>query len=450
MAEQIYMFEIFVKRIELKIEPYVKDAYELEQEEIARKKEEERRAALEALKKPKKGKKPKKPKKPKKKKGKKGKKGPVGPSEEELKLMQTCTVQMRCLPVFDFLIAHDNFIAPPPPPPPPKKKKGKKGKKKPKPKPKKKKKGKKKKPPAFKRELPSEPLPQPPYFGVGNTLIFVSRPSTLEDILRRTPIYVTVWNREENFECIGFCNVHWHESFFECIQKSAELNPAIMDQTEFRDTSKPIIMTNTVELLRPLRCEHNFVASGEVHFFIRLSCLGNKVLSSFIQLPEMERIPGRKYIVDDWKLKDLEVVRHWLGTVIEDVPPVAYFYGAPDIMRNPIIPEEELHVYEEFTVPYTSSELAILAMGFPKGPCGGINCPKRMDYRGSQHKFIPGEYIRLGKDEKRYQHGLYVNERDVHGPCGRLDCPLAKKVRAYICNEGAYKTCKKPCPKDYY
>ncbi|XP_046971914.1 uncharacterized protein LOC124538773 [Vanessa cardui] len=422
--EQIFMIEVFVKKIVLKIEPPEKDEYELKMEEEERKREAEALAAAEAAKK---GKKEKPAKK-----GKKGKEPPM-PSEEEMKFMQTCTMQFNCLPLFDFYVAHDNFIPPPPPPPPGK------GKKPPKPK------GKKGKAQPIKIELPSEPLPQPPYFGVGNSIMFLSRPSKLEEVLRKTPIYITVWNRDQEMNCIGFCVIEWHESFFDCLKRSAELNPVNMDQAEYRDTSRPEMVTNTVELTRPLQCEEDLKASGEIEFFIRLTCMGNRVISYFVALPEMERLPGRKYLSDDLKLKDVEVVRHWEGTTIDAVPPVAYFFGAPDIIREPIKPVEEPKVYDDFVAPYTSSELAILAMGFPKGPCGGTNCPKRMEYRGSQHQFIHGETVK-GK----YQHGQFVNKRDVHGPCGRLDCPLAKKVRAYLCSEGSYKPCRKPCNKDYY
>ncbi|VVC93564.1 uncharacterized protein LOC126971832 [Leptidea sinapis] len=429
--EQIFMIEVFVKKIILKVEPPVKDEYELKMEAEEQRREAEALAAAEAAKKGKKGKKPPKPKK-----GKKGKEPPL-PSEEEMKFMQTCTLQMNCLPLFDFYVAHDNFIAPPPPLPP-----GKKGKKAKPPKPKK---GKKGKVVPRKIILPSEPLPQPPYFGVGNSVMFLSRPSKLEEVLRKTPIYVTVWNRDQEMNCVGFCIVEWHESFLDSLKTAGELNPVDMQQAEYRNTTRPEMVTNTIELKRPLLCEEDLKSSGEIEFFIRLSCLGNRVVSYFVSLPEMERLPGRKYLNDDLKLKDVEVVRHWEGTAIEAVPPVAYFFGAPDITREPIRPVEEPKVYDDFVAPYTSSELAILAMGFPKGPCGGTNCPKRMEYRGSQHLFIHGEKVK-GK----YQHGLFVNKRDVHGPCGRLDCPLAKKVRAYLCSEGSYKPCKKPCCKDYY
>ncbi|XP_050354786.1 uncharacterized protein LOC126776364 [Nymphalis io] len=422
--EQIFMIEVFVKKIVLKIEPPEKDEYELKMEAEERKREAEALAAAEAAKK---GKKEKPPKK-----GKKGKEPPL-PSEEEMKFMQTCTMQFNCLPLFDFYVAHDNFIPPPPPPPPGK------GKKPPK------QKGKKGKVQPVKIELPSEPLPQPPYFGVGNSIMFLSRPSKLEEVLKKTPIYITVWNRDQEMNCIGFCIIEWHESFFDCLKRSAELNPVNMDQAEYRDTSRPEMVTNTVELIRPLQCEEDLKASGEIEFFIRLTCMGNRVISYFVALPEMERLPGRKYLSDDLKLKDVEVVRHWEGTTIDAVPPVAYFFGAPDIIREPIKPVEEPKTYDDYVAPFTSSELAILAMGFPKGPCGGTNCPKRMEYRGSQHQFIHGETLK-GK----YHHGQFVNKRDVHGPCGRLDCPLAKKVRAYLCSEGSYKPCRKPCNKDYY
>ncbi|XP_075984697.1 uncharacterized protein LOC142982189 [Anticarsia gemmatalis] len=429
--EQIFMIEVFVKKIILKVEPPEKDEYELKQEAEEKKREAEALAALEAAMKGKKGKGGGKAG------GKKGKKGkePPGPSEEEMKFMQTCTVQMNCLPLFDFYVAHDNFIAPPPPAPPPKK-----GKKPPKPK-----KGKKGKEPPRKIVLPSEPLPQPPYFGVGNSVMFLSRPSKLEEVLRKTPIYITVWNRDQEMNCVGFCVVDWHESFFDCLHRASDLNPVDMDKAEFRDTSKPEMITTTLEMTRPLQCEEDLKSSGEVEFYLRLSCLGNSIVSYFVSLPEMERLPGRKYLSDDLKLKDVEVVRHWEGTVIDAVPPIAYFFGAPDIMREPIRPVEEPVLYEDYVAPFTQDELAILAMGFPKGPCGGTNCPKRMDYRGSQHQFIPGEMVK-GK----YQQGQFVNKRDVHGPCGRLDCPLAKKVRQYLCAEGSYKPCKKPCCRDYY
>lgn len=428
--EQIFMLEVFVKKIILKIDPIEKDEYELRMEAEEKRRQEEALAFALANAKGKK-KKPPKPKKPKK--GKKGK-VPPGPSEEELKYMQTCTVQMNCLPLFDFYVAHDNFVAPPPPEPP-----GKKGKKKAKPK---KKKG---KAVPFKLPLPSEPLPQPPYFGVGNSVMFLSRPSSLEEQLRKTPLYISVWNRDQDMNCIGFCIVEWHESFMNCLQKASEFNPVNLDQAKYRDSRRQEMVTNTVVLTRPLQCEEDLKTSGEVEFYIRLSCLGNRILTYFVNLPEMERLPGRKYLTDDLKLKDLEIVRHWEGTSICAVPPVAYFFAAPDIMKEPFRPVEEKVLYEDFVAPFTRSELAILSMGFPKGPCGGTNCPKRMDYRGSQHQFIHGETVK-GK----YQQGMFVNKRDVHGPCGRLDCPLAKKIRTYLCNEGSYKPCKKPCCKDYY
>ncbi|KAJ8711614.1 hypothetical protein PYW08_008568 [Mythimna loreyi] len=440
--DQIFMIEVYVKKIILKIDPPVKDEYELAQEAEEKRKEAEALAALEAALLAKQKKKKKKPAA--KKKGKKGKKKkePPMPSEEEMKYMQTCTMEMNCLPVFNFVVAHDNFVAPPPPPPPPKKGKGK---KKAKPKPKKKGKKGKKKPIPWKIVLPSEPLPQPPFFGVGNSVMFLERPSKLEETLRKTPIYITVYNRDQEFGCTGFCIVEWHKSFFDCLQRAADLNPVNYDLAEFRDSRKPEMVTNTVEMVRPLQCEEDLKASGEVEFYIRLTCLGSRVISYFVALPEMERIPGRKYLYDDLRVKDLEVVRHWDGTVIDEVPPVAYFFTAPDITREPIRPPEELVQYEDFVAPFTRSELAILAMGFPKGPCGGTNCPTRMEYRGSQHQFIPGEY-----QKGKYQHGQFVNKRDVHGPCGRIDCPLAKKVRTYLCTEGSYKPCMKPCCKDYY
>lgn len=431
--EQVFMIEVFVKKIILKLEPPVKDEWELAQEEEERRKEAERLAALEAAAALKKGKKGKKAKPKKKGKKGKGKKGPAGPSEEELKYMKTCTLQMNCLPIFDFYVAHDNFVAPPPPPPPPKK--GKKGKKA---KPKKGKKG--KKPAPFKVQLPSEPLPEPPFFGVGNSVIFISRPSKLEELMMETPIYITVWNRDQDMNCIGFCVVNWHTSFMECLKKSADLNPLDMDAGEFRNTAVPEIVTNTVEYTRPLQCEENLAPSGLVDFYVKLTCLGNKVLTHFIALPEMERLPGRKYLVDDFKLKDVEVVRHWLGTDIDTVPPVAYFFSGPDIIREPIIPVETEAHFEDYKCDFTDSDLAILSMGFPKGPCGGTNCPRRLEYRGSQHEFVSGDLVK-GK----WTPGSFVNSRDVHGPCGRLDCALAKKVRKYLCKEGVSKPCQKPC-----
>ncbi|CAB3238187.1 unnamed protein product [Arctia plantaginis] len=384
--EQIFMIEVFVKKIILKIEPPEKDEYELQMEAEAKKREAEELAALEAAAAAKKKGKKGGNKGGGKKKGKKGKEPPP-PTEEEMKFLQSCTLQMSCLPLFDFYIAHDNFIPPPPPEPLPKK----------------------------------NPYPRYPFFGVGNAAIFLSRPSKLEEILEKTPIYITVWNRDQEMNCIGFVIVNWHETFFECLKLASELNPVDMDKGEYRSTKKSEMATNTIEMTRPLQCEEDLKTS------------------------EAERLPGRKYLSDNLKLKDVEVVRHWEGTLIDDVLPVAYFFGAPDITREPIRPPEEIVLTEDYTAPYTNEELAILAMGFPKGPCGGTNCPKRMEYRGSQHQFIAGEMMK-GK----YQHGQFVNKRDVHGPCGRLDCALAKKVRQYLANEGVYKVCKKPCSKDYY
>ncbi|GBP95267.1 hypothetical protein EVAR_67211_1 [Eumeta japonica] len=404
--EQIFMIEIFVKKIVIKIEPPEKDEYELKQEEEEKRKAEEEAAM-------KKGAKEKE----------KPKKEPPRPSEEELKFMKSCSTQMNCLPLFDFYIAHDNFIPPPPPTKGNKQAKAKKG-----------------------IILPSEPLPEPPYNGVGNAIIFLSRPSQLEKLMKETPIYVAVWNRDQELNCVGFCLTAWHKSFIEALQKAAALNPMDLDAAEYRNTDKPHIVTNTVEYFRPLQCEEDLKLCGEIEFHVRLTCMGNRVVTSFIGLSEMDRIPGRKYLQDDLKLKDLEVVRHWDGTTIESLPPVAYFFGACDILKESTRPDEEEKVYEDFVAPYTNEELAILAMGFPKGPCGGLNCLHRMENRGSQHQFIPGQF----KSKGVYIPGQFVNKRDVHGPCGRLDCPLAKKVRGYIANEGKYKKCKKPCDEEYY
>lgn len=121
---------------------------------------------------------------------------------------------------------------------------------------------------------------------------------------------------------------------FECLERSGNMNPVNMDQAEYRETGRPEMITNTVEMTRSLQCEEDLKASGEVEFFVRLSCLGNRIISYFVALPEMERLPGRKYLSDDLKLKDVEVVRHWEGTTIDSVPPVAYFLVHQTLPEN--------------------------------------------------------------------------------------------------------------------
>ncbi|CAB3233771.1 unnamed protein product [Arctia plantaginis] len=412
--EQIFMIEVFVEKIILKIEPPEKDEYELRMEEEERRREAEALAALEAAKKGKKGKKGGGG-------GKKGKKGkqPPPPSEEEIKFLQTCTLQMTCLPLFDFYIAHDNFIAPPPPPPPPKK--GKKAK------PAKPKKG--KKGAVQKIVLPSEPLPEPPYFGVGNAVIFLSRVSKLEETLAKTPMYISVWNRNQDMNCIGYVIVEWHKSFFECLEQASELNPPDLDNGEYRNTRRAEIVTNTIVLKRSLQCEEDLKASGEIEFYIKLSCLGNRIMSYFVSLPEAERLPARKYVSDDLYLKDLEIVRHWEGTLIDDLLPVAYLFGAPDITRDPKCPEEEVVVYDDYVIPYTKSEIEIVTMGYPKMTCSARECIRRRGYGTS-------------KQEEKRKH----DKKDTTGPCGKEDCPLGLLgFHPFICDKGMYKTCNKPC-----
>lgn len=415
--EQIFMIEVFVEKIILKIEPPEKDEYELRMEEEERKREAEALAALEAAKKGKKG----------GKKGvgggKKGKKGkqPPPPSEEEIKFLETCTLQVTCLPLFDFYIAHDNFIAPPPPAPPPKKGKGK---------PKKPKKG---KAAPQKIVLPSEPLPEPPYFGVGNAVIFLSRVSKLEETLANTPMYISVWNRNQDMNCVGYVVVEWHKSFFDCLEQASDLNPQDMDNGEYRNTRRAEIVTNTIVLNRSLQCEEDLKASGEIEFYIKLSCLGNNIMSYFISLPEAERLPARKYVTDDLYLKDLEIVRHWEGTFIDDLLPVAYLFGAPDITRDPKRPEEEVVDYKEYIAPYTRSEIEILTMGYPKIQCSARECIRKRGYG-------PSKPEKIGKED---------NQKDTTGPCGREKCPLGLLgFHPYICDKGIYKTCNKPCVTD--
>lgn len=232
---------------------------------------------------------------------------------------------------------------------------------------------------------------------VGKSYLFPSYPDTVLMILSKFPLEIEVWNDDENEVeiFVGIGTMHWDTQFFHMLKETAEA-------CKLHD---PLSIKQVTPLFAECCCKQ----CGEISFILRLSALGDSIITEFQQLmndpdsfvfrtnkaPSMfqcKRIEG-----DDPNF--CMVGSLYETTTLED----------PDIVNNA---QKKIEV---------CTELQSCGIGQKVGDSTVCQHPKEEE---SVKRKYPIHKIRMG---------------DISGPCGNSNCPLAHKVKTYIRNLEAYK-----------
>ncbi|XP_014359984.2 uncharacterized protein LOC106712054 [Papilio machaon] len=228
---------------------------------------------------------------------------------------------------------------------------------------------------------------------VGKSYLFPSYPDTLLVILSKFPLEIEVWNDDDTEINIfvGVGTMYWQTEFFHMLKETADICKV----------HEPLTIKENARLLAECHCKQ----VGEISFILRLSALGNSIITEFQQpmrdpdsfvfrtnkapsMFECKRIEG-----DDPNF--CMVGSLYETTTLED----------PDVIKNAV----------------TKIEICTEA-----STCG-------MDKSGPESTCKHGE-----KDKRPYPIDK-IRMGDIRGPCGNPNCPLAHKVKTYIRNLDSYK-----------
>ncbi|XP_063831230.1 uncharacterized protein LOC135080519 isoform X1 [Ostrinia nubilalis] len=231
---------------------------------------------------------------------------------------------------------------------------------------------------------------------VGKSYLFPSYPDTVLMILSKFPLELEVWNDDANEVeiFVGIGSMHWDTHFFHMLKETS-------DACKLHE---PL----TIKQITPIFAECCCRQVGEVGFILRLSALGEAIVTEFQQL--MKDPDAFVFRTDKapsmFQCKRIEgddpnfcmVGSLYETTTLED----------PDVVNNA---QKKIEV---------CTELQSCGMG-QKG--ADYKCENE-DGQEEPKKSYPIDKIRMG---------------DITGPCGNANCPLAHKVRTYIRNLEAYK-----------
>ncbi|KAJ8714182.1 hypothetical protein PYW08_007802 [Mythimna loreyi] len=232
---------------------------------------------------------------------------------------------------------------------------------------------------------------------VGKSYLFPSFPDTMLMILSKFPLEIEVWNDDANelpnLIFVGVGNMHWDTHFFHMIKETA--NPCKMHQP-LSIKSKTIIMA-----------ECCCVQAGEVDFILRLSALGNSIITEYQQLlkdPEL-------FVFRTNKAPSMFQCKR-----VEGDDPNFCMVGS--LYETTTLEDPELIDKANKKIE-VCTELQSCGMG---GKVGEFKCDR--PEVGSAKKKYAIDKIKMG---------------DIVGPCGNANCALAHRVRTYIRNLESYK-----------
>lgn len=232
---------------------------------------------------------------------------------------------------------------------------------------------------------------------VGKSYLFPSYPDTILNILSTFPLEIEVWNDDENEVeiFVGVGNMHWDTQFYYMLKESAEACKI----------HEPLSIKSKTPLMAECCCRQ----AGEIYFILRLTALGDSIITEFQQLmkdPESFVFRTNK-APSMFQCKRVEgddpnfcmVGSLYETTTLED----------PDILDNA---QKKIEI---------CTELQSCGLGHSSGP---LACEHHSDKSDKPRKKYPNQKIRIG---------------DITGPCGNANCLLAHKVRTYIRHLDSYK-----------
>ncbi|XP_013192067.2 uncharacterized protein LOC106136153 [Amyelois transitella] len=231
---------------------------------------------------------------------------------------------------------------------------------------------------------------------VGKSFLFPSYPDTILMILAKFPLEIEVWNDDENEVeiFVGVGTMIWDTKFFHMLKDTADAGKV----------HEPL----SIKQLTPLTAECCCRQVGEIAFILRISALGDSIITEFQQLMKdpdafvfrTNRAPSmfqcRRIEGDDPNF--CMVGSLYETTTLED----------PDVINNA---QQKIEV---------CTELQSCGMGQPGAD---YKCEFEQSKNPPKKKY-PVDKIRMG---------------DITGPCGNPNCVLAHKVKTYIRNLESYK-----------
>lgn len=232
---------------------------------------------------------------------------------------------------------------------------------------------------------------------VGKSYLFPSYPDTVLMTLSKFPLEIEVWNDDKNEVeiFVGIGTMHWDTQFFHMLKETSEACKI----------HEPLSIKQNTILFAECCCRR----VGEISFILRISALGESIITEFQQLmkdPETfvfrtDKAPSM------FQCKRIEgddpnfcmVGSLYETTTLED----------PDVINK-------AHQKIEVCTELQSCGIANGTDYSCKHGKEDSSAPKKKEY--------PIDKIKMG---------------DIVGPCGNTNCPLAHKVRTYIRNLDTYK-----------
>lgn len=231
---------------------------------------------------------------------------------------------------------------------------------------------------------------------VGKSYLFPSYPDTVLMILSKFPLEIEVWNDDESEIDIfvGIGTMQWDTAFFHMLKETAEACRV----------HEPL----SIKQITPIFAECCCRQVGEVAFILRLSALGDSIMTEFQQLMKdpdafVFRTDKAPSMFQCKRIEGDDPNFRMIGSLYETAT-----LEDPDVVNN---------AHKKIEV---CTELQSCGVG-QKG--GDYRCEHDADGE-EPRKTYPIDKIRMG---------------DITGPCGNTNCPLAHKVRTYIRNLEAYK-----------
>lgn len=231
---------------------------------------------------------------------------------------------------------------------------------------------------------------------VGKSYLFPSYPDTVLMVLSKFPLEIEVWNDDENEVeiFVGIGTMHWETQFFHMLKDTADASKL----------HEPLAIKQVTPLFAECCCKQ----CGEIAFILRLSSLGESIITEFQQLMKDP---------DTFVFRSNKAPSMFQCKRVEGDDPNFCMVGSlyeTTTLEDPNVVDSAKQKIEVCT------ELQSCGVA-QKGAEYACDHTKEDD---SSKKKYPIDKIRMG---------------DITGPCGNTNCPLAHKVRTYIRNLDSYK-----------
>lgn len=235
---------------------------------------------------------------------------------------------------------------------------------------------------------------------VGKSILFPSYPDTVLQILEKFPLEIEVWNDDENEEeiFVGIGTMLWDTAFYFMLKETAEACKHV----------EPL----SIKQMTPITAECCCKQVGEISFILRLSALGDSIITEFQQLmkdPEtfVFRTNRAPSMFSSKRIEGSDPNFCMVGSLYETTT-----LEDPDVVNAA---QQKIEICTE-----------LQSCGVSGGNKEQYSCQHKESTSSMEpkKKKYPIDKIRMG---------------DITGPCGNTNCPLAHKVKMYIRNLDTYK-----------